>query len=169
MLFTATGQPASPELDRLVQAIDDAFSLRFFEPIGLSPYWGVMFRWPKTDERWERVQKGEIPESEAADMVAQLPPDCPPDQACSIIEKRLRNWGNAGRADIGKWVDKCREANERQAKANIQPLMDYADEVIDANKHTILEEFGKTTARVFMSEKTEERGRKRAKLRGPRE
>lgn len=164
-LVDCYGVPAAPELQRSVQEIDDGLSLRWFQPVGLPPYWAVMFRWPQTDKRWSMVQSGEIPEREAVDMVIALPRDCPPDQARSLIEKRCRNWGNAGRDDIAKLVNRCREANERAAKAAMQPTLDYADELIDANKHTMLEEFGKTTPRVFMNEPTSTKGKKRRKWR----
>lgn len=164
-LVDCYGVPAAPELQRSVQEIDDGLSLRWMTPVGLIPYWAVFFRWPQTDKRWSMVQSGEIPEAEAHDMILQLPRDCPPDQARSLIEKRCRNWGNAGRDDIAKLVERCQEANRKASVAAMQPTLDYADELIDANKHTMLAEFGKTTARVFQSEPTSTKGKKRRKWR----
>ncbi len=164
-LVDCYGVPAAPELQRSVQAIDEGLSLRWMQPVGLPPYWAVFFRWPQTDKRWSMVQSGEIPEAEAHDMILQLPRDCPPDQARSLIEKRCRNWGNAGREDIARLISRIHEANKKATAAAMQPTLDYADELIDANKRTILAEFGKTTARVFMNEKTETRGKKRRKWR----
>lgn len=166
MIYTAGGVPASPELDRMVHRIDDGLSLRFFAPVGMPPYWGVMFRWPQTDRRWIEVREGRVPESEALDMIVQLPPDCPPDQARSFIESRCRDWGKAGRDDIAKLVTRCQEYNQRQQQKNQEPLMEYVDEMLDANARTLLSDFGKTTARVFQSDNegaSSTKGKRRAK------
>lgn len=168
MLYTASGTPAAPELDKMVKAIDDGLSLRWYNPAIGRPYWGVMFRWPQTDLRWIEVREGRLSPEAAEDMIVQLPEDCPPDQARGFIEARCRDWGKAGRDDIAKLVTRCQEYNERQMQKNQEPVMEYVDELLDANKRTLLADFGKTTARVFQSDNegaTGTKGKKRRKWR----
>jgi hypothetical protein len=87
MLITPRGEPVPPqEAVRRLREIDERLSVKWV-PSASGPYWGIIETWKQGDERWARVNSGEIREEQAFDLRAMLPPDCSAEEAVGFVER----------------------------------------------------------------------------------
>lgn len=102
--------------------------------------WYVVTKWPENDKRWQMVKWGQIDPENAFDVLGQLPPDCPIEQAPGYLAKQLtRRNGTPGRVcdEVEKW-------NQEQQIRNGAPVSEFAQELFEANKSTLFAKDGVT-------------------------
>lgn len=116
MLLTATGTPAvSPGLLARLTAVDERLGL-VWHPLG---WWAVTWAWAPNDPRWAHVQQGREAETNAYDVVGQLPPDCSVDEAPAYLERSMRSMG---REDVARLADRVRDHNARVTDPVVQQV-----------------------------------------------
>lgn len=107
VLFNSAGTPEpSPEIQRRLQAIHPRLFIEFMEVTG--SHWGVYLTWAQGDARWEKVQKGIMPESKARDRIGYLPLDCSAEEAPAYLSKMFREYP---REDVKNMADAVLQYN----------------------------------------------------------
>jgi hypothetical protein len=125
-------QTTDIRLERSLKAIDDALGLML-----LGEQWAVTYRWPQSDPRWARVQSGDCSPESAFDILTYLPFDCSPEEAGSYVEKTCSEWARLGRIDVARVLDRVHAHNEKQQEANLEPLVEYTEEMVKTNFPTL--------------------------------
>lgn len=96
--------------------------------------WNVALGWPENDPRWRMVQVGQVDPEMAFDLLTQIPPDCPIEQIPGYLARHLtRRNGHPG-----KICDEVAAWNKDQSIRNGEVVSEFAAELFDANKSTIL-------------------------------
>jgi hypothetical protein len=96
--------------------------------------WYVVLKWPEGDPRWRMVQYGQQSPENAFDILGQLPADCPLEQIPGYLANQIsrRNGHPAKLAEqVATW-------NRDQTLRNGAPLSEFAEELFEANKDTLL-------------------------------
>jgi hypothetical protein len=162
VIYTAQGEPAAPELEARVKALDPSLGLRW-----CYGFWAVTFRWPESDTRRQMIRAGQMRAEDAFDMLAQLPKDCPPEQAADYITRACKVWVIEGRSDVERLLSHIHEANAKAVANLTAPVLDYAEELVDANASTLWKDQPglehKNRIRVFQTEPKSDKGTKRVK------
>jgi len=111
MLITPRGEPVPPqEAVRRLRAIDERLSVKWV-PSAAGPYWGIIETWKQGDERWARVNSGEIAPEQAFDLRAMLPPDCSAEEAVGFVERFFEPVTDAAK-QAAKAVDQVERHNK---------------------------------------------------------
>ncbi len=158
------GEPiASSEVQAFLRAIDHHLYLRAFPFAGGRWVWVLCETWGPNDPRREWIKSGTMAPDKDFDAVGWPPEELKLQTAddasrflASSIKARAKD-----RPEWGKYLDKIDAYNARQTKRNQQPILDYAQELAEANAGTMFEDQGKTTAKVFQSDDTQKSGTKR--------
>lgn len=88
VILNERGEPDIPDaIKRRLKALDGGFSIA-----RRNGCWWLLQRWREGDPKWEWVQSGRLPESEAFDGIGAFPLDCPFDQMPAFIEKSLKEY-----------------------------------------------------------------------------
>lgn len=135
MLITPRGEPVPPqEAVRRLQQIDERLSVKWV-PSAAGAYWAIIETWPRGDERWSRVQSGEITEAQAFDLRAMLPPDCSAEEAVGFVERFFRPVGNAAEdaAEHIKKIDRHNKATKAKHLENF--LVEQEFKTARTSKH----------------------------------
>lgn len=130
MLYDAAGSPvAPPEIERRLKQVHDGLTLRWMAAGAGDSYWAVCCRWEESDPRWQRVQSGQIPESQAVDMVTMLPVDCPVSEAYGYFVNGVRAGSTTSvRRLLDRVEEWNREAQDAAWEQEIgQPLQAYVE------------------------------------------
>lgn len=145
MLVTERGDPIpnSETVARLKQ-IDGDLDLRWHPAFGR---WAIMYKWRRSDPRWQLVQQGRVPEAEALDAIAWLPADCSADEAYGYVVRSFKSWAGT-RDDVRKLLDRVHSYNKRVGEEAVRPTLELADELLTTNARSLFRDQGKTTGRT---------------------
>lgn len=137
MLVTERGVPTPPsEIVRRIQQVNPALGLKF-----LNGKWAIMHRWKPDDPRRVMIRKGEMALDDDFDVYGYLPLDCAVDEAYGYIVNAFRAWRGT-KSEVADLLDRVAEYNREQGKRNGAGVLEYADELIETNKHTLGRAFG---------------------------
>lgn len=131
MLYGTDSRPLPPsDIERRVKQIDPALGLRW-EANGVGgPGWWVIYRWPQDDARRRMIVAGQMSPDDDFDLYAQLPADCPVEQAYGFIVNAFRT---SGTADAKRLLDRVGEYNRQVSEAQWAPVLAEAQEMIEHN------------------------------------
>lgn len=165
MLITPRGEPVPPQdAVRRLKAIDERLDLRWV-PSAAGPYWGIIEHYKPEDERWSRVRSGELPEKDAYDLRAMLPPDCSAEEAVGFVERYFRPVRDAAKEAAEK-VEKVVKANREVKEAHVERFMvEQEEKHMRTTKHELEVQLGVATAHPMVSgvgEGTAKRGRRKS-------
>lgn len=159
LVLNDRGVPEPPsDIQRRLREIDPDLHLRFS-----GGQFALAFRWRQDDPRRQMIRAGEMNPGDDFDIYGFLPHDCAADEAYGYVVANLRSWSQAS-TDAKGMLERVHHYNREQERKNAQPVVDYADELIDANKHTLGRADGIVGVKpVYQSEPTRTTGRKRRK------
>lgn len=101
----ANGVPQPPqEIVRGLCNIDPHLSVSYH-----AAGWRILWKWPMSDRRWERVQKQEVAPESAYDIVGWVPANVPLDQVPSYVERCFRTWPAD---EVRKLADRVNQYNQ---------------------------------------------------------
>lgn len=151
MLITPRGEPVPPQdAVRRLKAIDERLDLRWV-PSAAGPYWGIIEHYKQGDERWERVRSGELPERDAYDLRAMLPPDCSAEEAVGFVERYFAPVKDAAKEAAEK-VEKVVRANRAVKDAHVEKFMvEQEEKQMRTTKHELEVQLGLATAHPMVS------------------
>lgn len=145
VLTDARGRPEPPaEIVAALQRMDPALGLRFAS--GSPGYWAFTLRWHANDRRHLLIQRQEMSPEDDFDMLGALPLDCPADQAVGYFIDSVKRWN--GKEDVTRLLSRVGEWNVAQEQRNLAPALEFAEELLDANKGTMFAAIGKTAPKV---------------------
>lgn len=125
VLVNAAGNPqANSEIVRRLAQIHPDLGLKFSATT--PQHWMLTMQWPKTDRRWELVQKQEISGEATYTILGWLPLDCPVEQAPSYVERYLRTATSESVRNLTQYV------NRYNATAPDQAVQEAVASVLDA-------------------------------------
>lgn len=127
LLLNDRGLPEpSPSVAAQLRKLHDGLSLKFVEGAGAA--WAVCLTWPRGDERWQYVQKGDVAEAKAYDIIGYLPMDCPLDSAPSYLTRIFRTYPREDVQRIIESIDRWNAAPAQQAMEQaIAEVLDQRD------------------------------------------
>ncbi len=135
MLITPRGEPVPPqEAVRRLQEIDERLSVKWV-PSASGPYWGIIETWKQGDERWERVNSGEITRDQAFDLRAMLPPDCSAEEAVGFVERFFEPVGDAAKQAADKMAKIERHNRAQKAKHVDEFMADQEHKTARTSRH----------------------------------
>lgn len=131
MLLGTDHRPLPPsDIERRVKQIDPHLGLRW-EANGVGgPGWWVIYRWPEQDPRRRMIRDGRMAPDGDFDLYAQLPVDCPPEQAYGFITNAFRT---SGSPEAKRLLDRVGEFNRQVTESRWEPVLAEAHEIIEAN------------------------------------
>src|SRR5574343_1409912 len=98
VLLNAQGRPQPPsDIVARLKEISPLLEVKYVGlPVAgeLKYWWTVLGKWRPDDPRWQSVHQGLLTEEDAYDLVCQLPPDCPVDEAVGYLINDVRHRGD---------------------------------------------------------------------------
>lgn len=129
MLLSVQGVPvAGREIRDRLRQIDPALDLLWHQRPDGGAHWAICHRWEKTDPRWAMVARGEMPLDGAFDILGNLPPDCPADQAYGYV---VTTFVRGDKANVKKLLERVHAYNTGVKEAAWAQVMDPAMEHIE--------------------------------------
>lgn len=159
------GLPIAPsEVTKYLASIDERLFLASF-PFPQGPVWALCERWGENDRRWQSVQSGETPRDRAFDVIGYPPNELKlrsAEDAMGYLVSQIKKQAQ-DRPEWTRYLAKIQAHNDAQTKENQRPVVEYAQELAEANTETMFADQGKTVTKVFQSEPTNQTGTKRTK------
>ena len=151
MLITPRGEPIPPqEALRRLREIDERLSVKWV-PSATGAYWGIIETWKQGDERWARVNSGEITREQAFDLRAMLPPDCSAEEAVGFVERYFRPVGDAAK-DAAKHIEKLVKHNKDTKAKHVENfLIEQEFKTARTSKHEYEVDLGVAAAHPISS------------------
>jgi len=127
MLITPRGEPVPPQsVVRRLAAIDERLTIRWVPSVG-GAYWAICETYRRGDERWALVQRGELREQEAFDILCMLPPDASSEEAEGILLRRFGRVEHAA-SEAQAQVERIARANAQQKQAHVDAFLREQEE-----------------------------------------
>lgn len=150
MILDTNEHPIPPAdiVERLKQ-IDPRLGLVFGETLdpkteNMIPAWGLSMDWLPTDPRHRLVQAGRLPLDGCWDVLCYLPGDCGVDEAYGFVVQTFKAL-SGGREDVRKLLERAHTFNAKRREEILAPVVELAEELIEANAGTLFRELGKTS------------------------
>lgn len=138
--------PPQAMLTRLKE-IDDRLGLRWVTD---RMAWGYTWTWHPDDKRRVLIQTGRMSPSDDFDVIGWLEPGTGVDEAYGNFVRSVKRF--SGKRDDINWLLARIEAhNEQQWRKNVEPVMDYANEMISTNARSLFKNMGRSIAKVWQS------------------
>lgn len=142
---------ASDEILRSLKRIDEGLGLVFIDS---AKCWAYTIAWRVGDPRFARVQRGELGDGAAYDILGYLPEGCTSDEACAHFVRSVKRW-NGSKDEVGALLSKVHHWNKEHEEKIGADVAAYAGELFAANRVKIGEELGqKEVAPVYQSGST---------------
>lgn len=111
----------------------------------------MTYTWPDGDPRREMIRKGKIDPRSDYDAWGYAPQGVSVDDAYHCLVAGLKRNRQTSQA-AQDMLDRVHLYNKQQEQRNLQPTLDYADEMIEYNAPRLFENtLGKTTVRHFVN------------------
>lgn len=157
MLYSPDHRPIPPaDLQRRLAQIDPHLELRWEENGVGGPGWWLIYRWAANEPRRKHILAGAMDPDADFDLYAQLPKDCPAEQAYGYL---VRSFRSSGSPEAKRLLDRVSEFNRERTDAIWQPVMEEAYEMIEANSRTLFAEKYGTIPKSFRKVEGAKRGR----------
>jgi hypothetical protein len=114
--------------------------------IGTHGHWMITYEWPESDRRWEMVRRQEIARADALDAIGHLPPDCDATQAVGYFVATVQRFRD--KETVTQLLSRVEHFNRKREEEVMQPVLDYADELIAERTPTLFGFLGKTIGKV---------------------
>lgn len=157
LLTQVAGAVVPPELLRRFSQVDPRLGVR---PISYPSrdginynaisYWAITYAWAENDKRRIMIQRGDMPEDAAFDVLCWLPPDCSVHDAFNYFLRNLKGTVRE-RSDVQRILDRIHKFNEDVVKENMKETTELAEELIETNAPTLFAKEGKSIPKVFQS------------------
>lgn len=149
MIVNSKGHIEAPsEIVRRLQQIDPALGMKFMPLAGC---FCLTYEWPENDPRRQMVRAGKQDPETAYDAWGYAPPNVSVGDAYHCLVAGLRRNAQTKQA-ARDMLDRVHAYNKEQETRNLQPSLDYADEMVEYNAPHLLEStMGKTSLRHFVS------------------
>lgn len=146
MLVTPRGEPVPPQsvVQRLA-AVDERLTIKWV-PSVVGPYWAICETWRRGDPRWEMVQRHEVREEDAFDILCMLPSDASAEEAEGIL---LRKFGRVSdpAAEAAEQMRRVTEFNAKQKEQHVEQfLVEQEEKHVRTSKHELEVSIGATAA-----------------------
>lgn len=149
--------PPSDVVDAL-KRVDDRLDLKYVvyghrDGINMNrdERWAIILRWGENDERRIMIQRGQMPEEGAFDILSYLPIDCPVADAFSYFAAGAKQFHRP--KDVERLLSRVHKFNEATTSDALKETTDLAEELISTNAPTLFEKEGKTIPKVYVSKK----------------
>lgn len=150
MLVRVGGTPYPPQgMEERLHEIDSRLGLHWQAATG---NWAIIYKWADNDPRMARVRAGKLNPTQAFDLLTVLPKDCSPDQAYGYIVRTFKAWSGS-REDVHKLLDRVHLYNKKRREDILREATDLAEELIKTNAPTLFSAIGKSSTRVYMTDK----------------
>lgn len=115
MILDRSGLPVPPSgvVERL-QQVNPNLGVAWVGDVG-SGWWAITQSWSLTDPRRAMIQRGEVPEDGAFDVIVYLPPDCDVHQAFGYFQQAVQT---SNRESVRSMLDRLDEYNRQQVQQN---------------------------------------------------
>ena len=146
MIVSANGNPEPPsEIQRRLAQIDPALHLRF---IPGQDQWALAIRWNPDDKRRGMIREGAMSGGDDWDYLDMVPQGLTAEEAYHYVVRGLRRPSMHRKDEITKLLERVHIYNKIAESEAKKPVMEYAEELIEANASTLFKDMGKTTTKV---------------------
>ena len=146
MIVSATGHPEPPtEIQKRLAQIDPALHLRY---IGAQDQWALAIRWNPDDPRRAMIQRGDMAAGDDWDYLDMVPQGLTAEEAYHYVVRGLKRPSVHRKDEITKLLERVHVYNKIAEGEAKKPVMEYAEELIEANASTLFKDVGKTTTKV---------------------
>lgn len=161
VLYDANMNVQAPtDVQSRLAAIDPKLSLRYVKyPNAGSDrnhWWALVSAWPENDKRRVMIFRGDMPEEYAFDVLGYLPLDMPSGESLNecfdAIVTILRKQEKHPHVAAKNYLERVANFNNQVKKANLTPVTEHAEEIIEANVKTMFKEQGKDIPKVFVND-----------------
>jgi len=121
---------ASPAVLARLRDLDPAIELRAYRTGAVGYQWAATWQWPENDPRRARIQAGELPPSQAFDIIAWVPLDVSQDEVPSYVERGLVGLGS-GLAHVEKMLARIKAENQKAPAERWAKVEDRAMEMFE--------------------------------------
>lgn len=146
MIVSANGNPEPPsEIQRRLAQIDPALHLRY---VSGQSQWALAIRWNPDDPRRGMIREGAISPDDDWDYLDMVPHGLSADEAYDYVVRGLRRPSAFRKDEITKLLERVHVYNKLAEAEAKKPVLEYAEELIEANASTLFKDMGKTTTKV---------------------
>lgn len=141
---TETPVPPVGMVNRLKE-IDDRLGLKWVTD---RMAWGYTWTWHPDDKRRVLIQTGRMKPEDDYDLIGWLEPGTGVDEAYGNFVRSVKRMGSH-RDDVNYLLARIEAHNDQQWRKNVEPVMDYANEMISTNARSLFKNMGRSIAKVW--------------------
>lgn len=158
MIYTSFATPAAPsEVVKRLKQVDPRLDLKYVAwpsrdgaNMNLSHQWAIIQRWREDDTRRRMIQLGQMSDDSDFDVITYLPIEVSTEEAFGYFERSLRGQFQ-NNSDINHFLQNLHKWNVAAQKEVLKPVMEHAEEMIEANVGQLFGE-DKKIPKVFVSD-----------------